>query len=126
MVGNESTKSAIISGPTENAPIPPLLITEVVPDTDNYAKYDAFEYIEIYNNSSEAIDLKGYSIKSGSWIKEITEPLLIQPWDTQLFWTGRQEIAPITLEAFNNRYFASYHDKYLDEKRYMYLITSAA
>src|SRR5690625_1572872 len=37
LVGNESNQSEIVSGPAENAPVPELLITEVVPDTDNYA-----------------------------------------------------------------------------------------
>ncbi|MUK87521.1 hypothetical protein GMD78_03785 [Ornithinibacillus sp. L9] len=120
-VGNESEKATIISGPTENAPIPKVLITEVVPNTDNYARYDAFEYLEIYNNSSEVIDLEGYRVKSGSWDVEIKESLIIEPYDTQLFWTRRQEIVPISLEAFNSNYFGSYHNKYLEaEKVYIF------
>ncbi|MGE8205465.1 lamin tail domain-containing protein [Heyndrickxia sp. NPDC080065] len=102
---------------TENTSIPNLLITEVVPDTDNYAGYDAFEYVEIYNNSDKEIDLKGYHIQSGSWNVEIKHSTKIAPWDTILFWTRRQEIQPITLEAFNHNYFASYKSKYLDEEK---------
>ena len=117
LVGNESNQSEIVSGPAENAPVPELLITEVVPDTDNYARYDAFEFLEVYNNSSEAIDLKGYGIRSGSWNVTIQDNLIIEPWDTQLFWTRRQEIAPITLEAFNFNYFGSYFSKHLDEEK---------
>lgn len=116
-VGNESVKSEIVSGPVENAPVPNILITEVVPDTDNFASYDAFEYLEIYNNSSEAINLKGYAIRSGSWNETIQDDLIIEPWDTQLFWTRRQEIAPITLEAFNFNYFGSYFSKHLNEEK---------
>nr|WP_249317132.1 lamin tail domain-containing protein [Bacillus sp. FJAT-50079] len=99
----------------DNAPT--ILITEVVPDTDNYGNYNAFEYIEIYNNSNEAINLKGYSIWSGNWRKKITDSIFIQPWNTQLFWTRRAEIQHLTLEAFNNHYFASYHDKYLSVEK---------
>lgn len=105
------------SNATENTSVPNLLITEVVPDTDNYAGYDAFEYVEIYNNSSQEIDLKGYHIQSGSWNVEMDTSTKIAPWDTKLFWTRRQEIQPITLEAFNHNYFASYQSKYVDESK---------
>lgn len=113
-VGNESEKATIITSPTEKAPIPEILITELVPDTDNFASYDTFEYLEIYNNSDKAINLKGYRIKSGSWDVEIEKDVSVDPWSTQLFWTRRQEIDPITLEAFNSNYFGSYPSKYLD------------
>lgn len=104
------------SNAAEGAPtIPGLLITEVVPDTDNYAGYDAFEYVEIYNNSDQPVDLKGYRIKSGSWNVEITTPLTIDPWDTKVFWTRRQEIAPIPVEAFNHYYFSSYKSKHVED-----------
>ena len=115
--GNESTNAEILAGPAEQSPIPEILITEVVPDTDNYARYDAFEYVEIYNNSNEAIDLKGYRIRSGSWNVEIQESLIVEPWDTQLFWTRTQAIMPISLEAFNSAYFGSYQSKYLNEEK---------
>ncbi|WP_408009557.1 lamin tail domain-containing protein [Pseudalkalibacillus sp. A8] len=95
--------------------IPPLLITEVVPNTDNYAGYDAFEHLEIYNNSSEPIDLKGYKIESYNWNAVITESLIIEPWDTQIFWTRTEKIGPISLEAFNYNYFMSYKSKYFEE-----------
>lgn len=114
--GNESTKTELVSGPRGNNPIPNLLITELVPNSDNFAGYDAFEYLEIYNNSAEPIDIKNYRISSGNWNVEITESLTIDPWDTQLFWTRVDEISPITREAFNHNYFSSYESKYLDEK----------
>ncbi|MFZ3580292.1 lamin tail domain-containing protein [Virgibacillus sp. DJP39] len=115
-VGNESPKSALVAGPKENAPVPSLLITEVVPNSDNYAGYDAFEYLEVYNNSGETIDLKGYHITSGGWDVEIADSLTIDPWGTQLFWTRVEEIQPMTLEAFNHNYFSSYKNKYLNEE----------
>ncbi|MQR94098.1 lamin tail domain-containing protein [Fictibacillus phosphorivorans] len=113
--GNESDKSqAFVSGPSKKVPIPDLLITETVPNTDNYASYDAFEYLEIYNNSNKTIDLKGYRIQSGNWNEEIKESLVVEPWTTQLFWTRRQEISPIIREAFNYNYFSSYESKFLN------------
>ncbi|WP_221568903.1 lamin tail domain-containing protein [Alkalihalobacillus sp. TS-13] len=113
-VGNESEKSdPLVSGPSENAPIPDLLITELIPNTDNYGGYDAFEYLEIHNNSEEPIDLEGYRIQSYNWDVEITESLIIDPWETHLFWTRTGAIQPISLEAFNYNYFMSYESKYI-------------
>ncbi|MGE6260082.1 lamin tail domain-containing protein [Heyndrickxia sporothermodurans] len=117
VMGNVMVFHSSKSKATEKTPVPNLLITEVVPDTDNYAGYDAFEYIEIFNNSDNEIDLKGYHIKSGSWNVEIQDSAKIAPWDTFLFWTRRQETQPLTLEAFNHSYFASYESKYIKEDK---------
>ncbi|MFD1020244.1 lamin tail domain-containing protein [Thalassobacillus hwangdonensis] len=115
-VGNESEKSnPLVTGPTENAPIPDLLITELIPNTDNYAGYDAFEYFELYNNSAEPIDLKGYRFASYNWDEEIEESFILDPWDTVVVWTRTGAISPISLEAFNYNYFYSYKSKYLTE-----------
>ncbi|PKR86410.1 lamin tail domain-containing protein [Heyndrickxia camelliae] len=117
VMGNAWMFHSSKSNATEITSIPNLLITEVVPDTDNYAGYDAFEYVEIYNNSSQEINLKGYHLQSGGWDAKIETSIKIAPWDTVLFWTRRQEIQPITLEAFNHNYFASYESKYVDESK---------
>lgn len=95
--------------------VPRLLITEVTPDTDNFAGYDAFEYIEVYNNSSQEVNLQGYHIQSGGWNATIDQPTKIKPWDTMLFWTRRQETETMTLEGFNHLYFSSYFSKYITE-----------
>lgn len=94
---------------------PTLLITELIPNTDNYAGKDAFEYLEIYNNSDEEVNLEGYRIQSEKMNKEIDGSLIIKPWSTYLFWTRTSDVKPITLEAFNHNYFASYKDKYVGE-----------
>ncbi|WP_163953888.1 S-layer homology domain-containing protein [Paenibacillus sp. SYP-B3998] len=106
---NESAKSAA----WQATPTHSLMISEVVPDTDNYASYDAFEYIELYNASEVPVDLKGYTIKSGSWSNVFSTSIIVQPWATQLLWTRRAEIAPLTLEGFNHYYLSAYKSKYL-------------
>lgn len=53
-----------IKKPTYDAQlVPPLLITEVVPDTTNVNSLDGYEFIEIYNNSNETINLADYKIR---------------------------------------------------------------
>ena len=41
---------------------PALVVTELAPDTANIGGSDAWEFIEIYNNSSRDIDLKDYRL----------------------------------------------------------------
>jgi fibronectin type 3 domain-containing protein len=116
-VGNESEASSpLVAGPTESVPIPDLLITELIPNTDNYAGYDAFEYFELYNNSPEPINLKGYRFSSHTWDEEIEDTFILNPWDTVVIWTRNSSISPISLEAFNYNYFYSYKSKYLTEE----------
>ncbi|WP_051263229.1 lamin tail domain-containing protein [Tuberibacillus calidus] len=100
---------------------PQLLITELMPNTDNYDGYDAFEYLEIYNNSNKEVDLKGYHVQSGSWNVEIENSLKIAPWSTKLFWTRTQSVQSMTLEGFNHYYFASYKSKYVNEDQLLRL-----
>ncbi|WP_079506488.1 lamin tail domain-containing protein [Mesobacillus jeotgali] len=99
-----------------NTPIPNLLITELIPNTDNYAGNDAFEYFELYNNSPEPIDLKGYRFASHKWNEEIKDTYILKPWDTVVVWTRTASISPISLEAFDYNYFYSYKSKYLKEE----------
>src|SRR5690625_7376822 len=42
--------------------LPPLLITELVPDSTNVGDADGYEYIEVYNNSDQTINFKDYQI----------------------------------------------------------------
>ncbi|MGE7218287.1 lamin tail domain-containing protein [Priestia koreensis] len=116
VVGNSVLFPVSKSIAVENT-VPQLLITEVIPDTDNYSSYDAYEYVEIYNNSDKEVDLQGYHLKSSSWNKIIEQPAKIAPWDTMIFWTQRQEVQPLSLEGFNQFYFSSYKSKHLIEDR---------
>lgn len=102
---------------TEVAGVPALLITELVPDTANYAGYDAFEFIEIFNAGETPADLTGYRLLSDKWNRVIEPPLTIQPREAAVVWTRRAEIAPITREGFNSYYFLSYKSKHLEDGR---------
>lgn len=95
---------------------PSLLITELIPNTDNYGGNDAFEYFELYNNSPNPIDLKDYRFASHNWNEKIKESYILKPWETVVVWTKTAAISPISLEAFNYNYFYSYKSKYLKEE----------
>lgn len=109
IAGIESEESATL----EATPTYGMMITELVPDTDNYASYDAYEYIELYNASDKAVDLLGYTVKSGSWSYSFDQSVIVQPWETELLWTRRAEVASLSLEGFNHYYFSAYESKYL-------------
>lgn len=117
--GNESLKSAVKSTPAGTLPAeaPNLLITELVPDTSNYASYDAFEFIEVFNAGDTGMDLKDYRILSDKWNKVIDSPFIIGARESAVFWTRRAEIEPLTWEAFNSYYFTSYASKYVPQER---------
>ncbi|MEK4278287.1 lamin tail domain-containing protein [Cytobacillus sp. FSL R5-0377] len=93
-----------------------MLITELIPNTDNYGGNDAFEYFELYNNSPNKIDLKDYRFASHNWNEKIQESYILMPWETVVVWTKTAAISPISLEAFNYNYFYSYKSKYLKEE----------
>ncbi len=58
--GLQSTQVAVSEPDPQTQP--PVLITEIVPDSDNVSGADAYEFIEIYNNSDQSMDLKDYKL----------------------------------------------------------------
>ena len=64
-----STKTLLLKADTtqenikvDKAQIPELLITEILPDSKNIDGADAYEFIEVYNNSNREVNLKDYKI----------------------------------------------------------------
>lgn len=104
-----------VDPPVEPAEPPMLLITELIPNTANYAGLDAFEYVELYNAESTPVNLQGFTVSSGSWSVKIEQPLLMAPWETMVFWTRRAEVAPLGKDAFNSYYFTSHKSEYLED-----------
>jgi hypothetical protein len=95
---------------------PPILITEIVPDsadvTGSTGTEDAYEYVEIYNNSDRPMDMKDYKIiyrypngneSDAVWNHE-PESVVIQPGKTLIFWLKNANNANVTMEQFNAHY----------------------
>ncbi|WP_288927133.1 lamin tail domain-containing protein, partial [uncultured Trichococcus sp.] len=77
----------------DNSKVPALLITELVPDSSNFAGADAYEFIEIYNNTNRPIALKDYQIlyrytdsNTDDAVWEIPNEAVIPPKQTMVFW----------------------------------------
>ena len=71
-VSAEKTVAVNQDAVTEKYLTSPILITEIVPNTENVGGSDAFEYFEIYNTTDRTVDLSQYSFQyvNGSTVTE--------------------------------------------------------
>ena len=90
---------------------PALIVTELAPDTANIGGSDAWEFIEIYNNSSRDIDLKDYRLyyyypdngNNALWWNT-TESKILKSGETLVFWVDNGKNSSQTLADFNEHY----------------------
>ncbi|PQP89161.1 hypothetical protein CPT76_13380, partial [Paenibacillus sp. AR247] len=90
----------------------PLLITEMVPDTANVAgvSADAYEYVEVYNNTDQNINFKDYSFfynNKDNWTPVSGEDMIIPAHSPAVFWIMNENNKGETEEAFNENYGTS-------------------
>ncbi|WP_052659534.1 lamin tail domain-containing protein [Bacillus alveayuensis] len=91
--------------------VPPLLITEVVPDTKNVGSKDGYEFIELYNNTDQALNLKGYSLHyqypgttKEDIVLEIQKDVIIDSQKSVVFWIKNNENESLTIDDFNKHF----------------------
>lgn len=99
----------------EYAAVPPLLVTELLPNSANVAgtSTDAFEFIEIYNNTDQPVDFKNYKIyyrypdKGPSadvkW-PSTQESFIIPAQQSVVFWVINSANAAYTASDFNKAF----------------------
>lgn len=99
--------------------VPKLLITELVPDSSNVAGSDAYEFIEVYNNSSRPVSLKDYSLDyhylnaSGSdvdavWsLTSLADNPVIPSKQSVVLWVMNSVNTGLTAADFNGNYGTS-------------------
>ncbi|WP_284641899.1 lamin tail domain-containing protein [Paenibacillus silviterrae] len=126
--GRESARTAPVTvTPTMDA-LPALMITEIVPDTWNTEPleardvYDAFEYIELYNQSSQPIDMNGKTVRftqpddaTKSWSWTFTQSTVIKPKQTMVFWVRPNGLSYLKPDGFNFFYNGFQEAKYVPE-----------
>ena len=109
-----NTYTVSIAQPNYNSQeIPQFLITEIVPDSTNVGKMDGYEFIEIYNNSDQAINFKDYKIQyrypfEGPeadlvWPSD-KEDIIIPSKESLVFWMINADNATKTVTDFNKQY----------------------
>ncbi|MDD9271445.1 S-layer homology domain-containing protein [Paenibacillus sp. GCM10023248] len=62
MLAPMASADGVVVQAVDNAQVPKLLITELVPDTANFDSADAYEFIEVYNNSNQTLDFNQYNL----------------------------------------------------------------
>lgn len=97
----------------DDSRVPPLLITEIVPDSSNMGGADAFEFIEIYNNTDQVLNFRDFHIiyryptgpaEDQIWIPEMRD-IPMEPGKAIVFWIANSGNANATADDFNRNYF---------------------
>ncbi|QYR21503.1 lamin tail domain-containing protein [Paenibacillus sp. sptzw28] len=91
-----------------------LLITELLPDNRGG---DAYEYVEVYNNTNRKINLKDYRIvyavrSGGTTVWDIDTDSVVEPQQTVLIWVQSTASKNKPISDFNN-----HHNVNLDASR---------
>jgi len=101
--------------PFHPAKAPVLLVTELVPNTANVpgTSTDAYEYIEVYNNSDQPVNFKNYKIyyrypdkgpgADVEW-SSVNPDFKIQPQQSVVFWIKNSANTAYTEHDFNQFY----------------------
>ncbi len=88
--------------------VPPLLITEIVPDSTDVNGEDGYEFIEIYNNTNQTIHFKDYKIqyRNGKnrgtdvvW-ESVPDDFVIPSKGTVVFWIINDHNEDKTVDRF--------------------------
>lgn len=92
---------------------PELLITEILPDSKNINGADAYEFIEVYNNSNRELSLKDYKLyynypdkgdaSDVLWV-DINEDVKIKSGETVVFWIKNGKNNDLTADDFNKNF----------------------
>ena len=95
----------------ESSAPPALTITEILPDSANVGGSDAYEFIEICNNTKEAVNLKDYrlsylypdtGVQTVWWETKEDQVLLAE--ESLVFWIKNGANDSLTLSDFNEKF----------------------
>ncbi|WP_100332411.1 S-layer homology domain-containing protein [Bacillus xiapuensis] len=112
-VKTEEYQAAVEEQSYDAQKVPALLMTELVPDSTNIGKLDGYEFIEVYNNTNETVNLKDYKIRyrypsegpQGDLIwSPDQENLTLASGETMVFWIINAGNQDKTVEDFNKHY----------------------
>ncbi len=89
--------------------IPAFLVTEIVPDTANVGSADGYEFIEIYNNTDQALSFKDYKLQyrygtdpaSDVVWPSVPDDVIIPAQETLVFWIINGQNGEKTIADFN-------------------------
>ncbi len=113
-VESEHYELPVTGFPAFNAnKVPPLLITELLPNSVNVGSADGYEFIEIYNNTTEDINFQDYKLyyrytDSGPSADVIwptdREDIMIPAENSVVFWVINSANTALTEADFNSQF----------------------
>ncbi|KYG29627.1 metallophosphoesterase [Alkalihalobacillus trypoxylicola] len=90
--------------------VPELLVTELVPDSANIGSSDAYEFIEVYNNTNQPVSFEDYLIHyeypAGNYLDwyPANQDIVIPPKEAIVFWIINGANGHLTIDDFNRNY----------------------
>src|SRR5690625_2282213 len=95
----------------DDSNVPPLLITEITPDSQNLNGANAYEFIEVYNTTDQEIDFGNFRIlyrgplatSDTVWFDEL-HGTMIEPGGNLVLWVDNGKNEEATIEDFKNNY----------------------
>lgn len=112
-VKTEEKTTKVLSGEIDKSAIPVLTITEILPDSSNYDGADAYEFIELYNNSNQDVNLRDYILyynypdngdESDVQWAGFDKDTIIKAGECAVFWIKNGKNDSLTEEDFNAKF----------------------
>ena len=109
----ERTVTVEQSGEADTSNLPALLITELLPNSSNKNGADAYEFVEVYNNSNQRINLKDYRLYYNNNLDAGDNDVLWASFDKDLylesgacmvFWIHNGSNDTLTVDDFNEKF----------------------
>jgi hypothetical protein len=97
--------------------LPKLLMTELVPNSSNISSKDGYEFIEVYNNTNQEINIQDYKLTyftpstnaSEDW--DLTEDKLVPAQSSFVVWVKNGANETVALADFNLNYGTNLSEK---------------
>ena len=119
---SESHEVRVLSDTVDSTKAPELTITEILPDSSNINGADAYEFVEVYNNSNRAVNLKDYKLyyhyptdNSDVIWWETSEDRWLEAGETLVFWVKNGSNDSLTRDDFNKKFGTSLSEDQLIE-----------
>lgn len=112
-------KNVLMEGAIDKTKAPALTITEIMPDSSNVGGADAYEFIEIYNNSDSTVNLKDYRlyyVYPDTGVQTLwweTDDKELAVGETLVFWIKNGPNDSLTREDFNKKFGTELTDEQL-------------
>lgn len=112
-VKSQEKTTGVLNGEIDKSSLPVLTITEILPDSSNVGGADGYEFIEIYNNSNQEVNLKDYILyynypdngdESDVQWASFDKDTIIKSGECAVFWIKNGKNDSLTADDFNTKF----------------------